>query len=99
MQVLKDVAAMKPQNGRIFTMSQRESRRMIYAAIRPYSKAKQLSPHAIRHTFATHAAKMGANVTMIGQTLGHKQLETAQKYIDMTAQPVRMVCQQYNMFN
>lgn len=99
LQVLQDLAAMKPQAGRIFTIEQREARRMIFDALRPYSQAKQLSPHAIRHTFATNAAVHGANVTMIGQTLGHKNLETSQKYIDMTAQPVRMVCQQYNMFN
>lgn len=98
LQVLQDLAAMKPQAGRIFTIEQREARRMIFDALRPYCHAKQLSPHAIRHTFATHAATMGANVTTIGATLGHKQLETSQKYIDMTAAPVRMMCQQYNMF-
>lgn len=99
LEVLRNLNDMQPQAGKIFPIEQRQARKMIFDALRPYCQAKQLSPHAIRHTFATHAATMGANVTTIGQTLGHKQLETAQKYIDMTAAPVRMVCQQYNMFN
>ena len=99
LETLAEVQRMYHQKGRIFTIEQREARRMIFNALRPYCNAKQLSPHAIRHTFATHAATMGANVTTIGQTLGHKQLETAQKYIDMTAAPVRQLCQNFNPFN
>lgn len=99
LETLQEVHNIYHQQGRIFTINQREARRLIFNALRPYCNAKQLSPHAIRHTFATHAATMGANVTTIGQTLGHKQLETAQKYIDMTAAPVRQLCQQYNPFN
>ena len=99
LETLAEVERIYHKKGRIFTIEQREARRMIFNALRPYCNAKQLSPHAIRHTFATHAATMGANVTTIGQTLGHKQLETAQKYIDMTAAPVRQLCQNFNPFN
>lgn len=99
LETLKAVNAMHTMSGRIFTISQRQARHMIWNALRPYTRAKQLSPHAIRHTFATHAANMGANVSTIGAALGHKHIETTQKYLDMTSAPVRMVCQQYNMFN
>ena len=43
----------KPAEGRIFRYSERDARYMLWEALKPYSRAKQLSPHAIRHSFAT----------------------------------------------
>ena len=84
--------------GLIFTIDQRTARNMIWRALRPFSDAPQLSPHAIRHTLATNMALMGANVSTIGAILGHKHLETTQKYIDMTQAPVREACHLYKLF-
>ena len=56
---------------------------MIYQALQPFTRAKQLSPHAIRHSYATQLAAQGVNVAAISRALGHKHLETTQKYIDM----------------
>ena len=58
---------------------------MIYEALKPYCDAPQLSPHAIRHTFATNLAAQGVNVCTISTILGHNHLETTQKYIDLAA--------------
>lgn len=99
LETLKAVYDMSEPTGYIFSLDQRAMRYLIFDALRPYSMAKQLSPHAIRHTMATHAATHGVNVTTLAQTLGHSQLQTTQKYIDMTAAPVKTVCQQYNIFN
>lgn len=68
----------------IFHTSQYETRCMIYQALLPYCKAKQLSPHAIRHTFATEMAKAGANAPAIANALGHSNIKTTQHYIDNT---------------
>lgn len=84
LEVLHQVSDIKPMTGRIFTMNQRDARRMIYDALKPYSQAKQLSPHAIRHTFATNIANQGANVTTLASMLGHDRIETTQRYIDMS---------------
>lgn len=86
--ILHEIKCVKehcPKNGRIFSISEREARKMIYEALKPYSNAPQLSPHAIRHTFATNLAAQGVNVCTIGSILGHAHLETTQKYIDMAA--------------
>lgn len=88
----------KPQ-GRMFRITQRDARHMIWEALRPYCHSKQLSPHAIRHTFATNLAKHGANVSQLGTLLGHEHLETTQKYIDMTQHNNRELVQQYSLFN
>lgn len=69
--------------GNIFGLTQRDSRYILYHALKPYTRAAQLSPHAIRHTYATELAKKGANVATIATLLGHTDIRTTQKYIDM----------------
>lgn len=69
----------------LFQYQDRKARKMIHDALKPYCRAKQLSPHAIRHTFATNLAIKGENVITIAGILGHQHIETTQKYIDMAA--------------
>ena len=88
-----------PTEGRIFRYSERDARYMLWQALKPYSRAKQLSPHAIRHTFATSLAKQGVNVATIATILGHKSIETTQKYIDMAQMDCRAVSAQYSPLN
>lgn len=70
-------------SGRIFYISQRHARYMIYEALAPYCKGERTNPHTIRHTFATELAKTGENTAAIAKILGHSHIETSQKYINM----------------
>ena len=89
----------KPTEGRIFRYNEREARHMLWEALKPYSRAKQLSPHAIRHSFATSLAKQGVNVATIATILGHNRIATTQKYIDMAQMDCRAVSAQYSPLN
>ena len=81
--LVKDLKA----SGRIFYMSQRKARSMVYDMLQPYCKGAALNPHAIRHTFATELAKAGESTTTIAKMLGHAHIETSQKYINMAEIP------------
>lgn len=99
LETLRSLKEYGKTEGIIFTLDQRQVRRMVWDALKDVCSAPQLSPHAIRHTFATEMATKGTNVTTIAGVLGHKHIETTQQYIDMTRADTRRACQEYALFN
>ena len=86
-----------PEHNRIFVnhrgmpLTDRSVRRVLDRYIKELAINKHISPHTIRHTFATHLLEHGADLRSVQELLGHANLSTTQIYTHLTTERIASV--------
>lgn len=76
------------------------SRVMIFYIIKDYAKAagiqKNISPHTLRHSFATHLVEGGANLRAVQEMLGHESITTTEMYTHLNSKFLRETLEKFH---
>ncbi len=72
-------------------LTSRAMHMIILAAAKKAGLSRPVSPHVIRHTFATHLLNAGCDLRSVQEMLGHKNLSTTQIYAHVTTERLRKV--------
>lgn len=72
-------------------LTDRSVRRIVDKYVTMLALHKKVSPHTLRHTFATHLLNNGADLRSVQEMLGHVNLSTTQLYTHITKDKLKAV--------
>ncbi len=78
-------------NARGGRISRQSAWTILKAAADKANITKDVSPHTLRHSFATHLIEGGADVRVVQELLGHASVTTTQVYTQVTADTLREI--------
>lgn len=100
-QYLNHRQELNPQNTKALFLNKNGSRlstRGVQQIVRKWlsqiSSKEKLSPHVLRHSFATHLLDHGADLNAVKEFLGHESLSTTQIYTHLSTEHLKKVYEQ-----
>jgi integrase/recombinase XerC len=88
----------KPENDNNLFLGRTETKltaRSIERMIRKYARkagiSKRVTPHTLRHSFATHLLEGGADLKVVQELLGHSSLSSTQIYTHLTKEKLKSI--------
>ncbi len=77
-------------------LSARNIRRIVKRAALGCNVNKNIAPHTFRHSFATHMLEAGCNLRTVQEMLGHKRLQTTERYTHLSRNALKEAYLQFH---
>ncbi|HOK55741.1 MAG TPA: site-specific tyrosine recombinase XerD [bacterium] len=80
--------------------SKKISRQSVWKIVKKYAKyagiEKNVKPHTLRHTFATHLLERGLDLRIVQELLGHKSIATTEIYTHLNRKKIKEIYKKYH---